>query len=59
MSDHLKSVKHLENVNQFYCKKCKTFMPLSDNSNQLSSDQHTNKTKQQREAAQIWFEDCG
>ena len=30
-------------------------MPLSDKSNHLSSDQHKNKTKQQR----IWCEDCG
>ena len=32
-------------------------MPLSDKSNRL--DQQENKTKQQREAAQIWCEDCG
>ena len=54
-SEHLKSVKHLEKLNQYYCKKCNTFMPLSDKSNHLSSDQHKNKTKQQ----QIWWEDCG
>ena len=30
-------------------------MPLSDKSNHSSSDQHKNKTKQQR----IWFDDCG
>ena len=29
-------------------------MPLSDNSNHLSSNQHKNKTKQQ----QVWCEDC-
>ena len=34
-------------------------MPLSDKLNHLSSDKHKNKTKQQREAAQIWCEDCG
>ena len=34
-------------------------MPLSDKSNHSSSDQHKNKTKQQRDAAQIWCEDCG
>ena len=54
-SDHLKSVKHLEKLNQYYCKKCNKFMPLSDKSNHLSSDQHKNKTKQQH----IWCEDCG
>ena len=54
-SDHLKSVKHLEKLNQFLCKKCNKFMPLSDESNHLSSDQHKNKTKQQH----IWCEDCG
>ena len=32
-------------------------MPVSDKSNHLSSDQHKNKTKQQREAAQFWCED--
>ena len=54
-SDHLKSVKHLEKLNQYYCKKCNKFMPLSDKSNHLSSDQHKNKTKQQH----IWCEGCG
>ena len=58
-SDQLKSAKHLENLNQYYCKNCNTFMPLSDMSNHLSSDQHKNRTKQQNEAAQIWCEDCG
>ena len=53
-SDHLKSVKHLEKLNQYYSKKCNKFMPLSDNSNHLGSDQHKNKTKQH-----IWCEDCG
>ena len=54
-SDHLKSVKHLEKLNQYYCKKCNIFMPLSDKSNHLSSNDHKNKTKQQH----IWCEDCG
>ena len=54
-SDHLKSVKHLEKLNQYYCKKCNKFMLLSDKSNHLNSDQHKNKTKQQ----QVWCEDCG
>ena len=54
-SDHLKSVKHLEKLNQNYCKKCNKFMPLSDKLNNLNSDQHKNKTKQQ----QVWCEDCG
>ena len=34
-------------------------MPLSDKLNNLSSDQHKNKPKQQPEAAQTWCEDCG
>ena len=34
-------------------------MPLSDKSNHLNSDEHKNKTKQQREATQIWCEDRG
>ena len=54
-SDHVKSVKHLEKVNQNYCKKCNTIMTLSDKTNHLNSDEHKNKTKQQ----QIWCEDCG
>ena len=54
-SDHLKSVKYLENLNQNYCKKFNNFMPLSDKSNHLSSDQFKNQTKQQH----IWCEDCG
>ena len=54
-SDHLKSVKHLQKLNQNYCKKCNTFMPLSDKSSHLNSDEHRNKTKQQH----IWCEDCG
>ena len=58
-SDHLKSIKHLQKLNQYYCKKCNTFMPLSDKSNHLNSDEHKNETKQQREATQIWCEDCG
>ena len=58
-SDHLKSVKHLEKLNQYYCKKCNTIMSLPDKSNHLNSDEHKNKTKQQREATHIWCEDCG
>ena len=54
-SDHLKSVKNLEKLNQNYCTKCNKFMPLSDRVNHLYSDQHKNKTKQQ----QVWCEDCG
>ena len=54
-SDHLKSVKHLENLNHYYCKKRNKIMPISDKSNHLSSDQHKHKTKQQ----QICCEDCG
>ena len=34
-------------------------MPLSDKSSHLDSDEHKNKTKQQREATHIWCEDCG
>ena len=58
-SDHLKSIKRLQKLNQYYCKKCNTFMPLSDKSNHLNSDEHKNKTKQKREATQIWCEDYG
>ena len=54
-SDHLNSVKHLEKINQYYCKKCNKVMPPSDKLFHLNSDQHKNKTKQQR----IWCGDCG
>ena len=39
-SDHLKSVKHLEKLNQFFCKKCNSYMFLSDNISNLGSDEH-------------------
>ena len=58
-SDHLKSIKYLQKLNQYFCKKSNTFMPLSDKSNHLNSDEHKNKTKQQREATQIWCEEIG
>ena len=58
-SDHLKSIKHLQKLNQYYCKKCNTFTPFSDKSNHLNSDEHKNETKPQREATQTWCEDCG
>ena len=35
-SDHLKSVKHLEKLNQYYCKKCSLYMPISDKSSHLN-----------------------
>ena len=53
-SDHLKSVKHLEKLNQNYCKKCNLYMPISDKISHLSSDEHKNKTEQRR----VWCEDC-
>ena len=51
-SDHLKSVKHLEKLNQYYCKKCNVFMPISDKSSHLNSDEHKNENKK------VWCEDC-
>ena len=53
-SDHLKSVKHLEKLDQYYCKKCNLYMPISDKISHLSSDEHKNKTEQRR----VWCEDC-
>ena len=53
-SDHYKSVKHLEKLNQYYCKKCNLYMPLSEKSSHLNSDEHKNKTEQRR----VWCEDC-
>ena len=53
-SDHLKSVKHLEKLDQYYCKKCNLYMPISDKSSHLNSNEHKNKTEQRR----VWCEDC-
>ena len=53
-SDHYKSVKHLEKLNHYYCKKCNLYMPLSGKSSHLNSDEHENKTEQRR----VWCEDC-
>ena len=53
-SDHLKSVKHLKKLDQYYCKKCKLYMPISDKSSHLNSNEHKNKTEQRR----VWCEDC-
>ena len=53
-SDHLKSVKHLKKLDQYYCKKCNLYMPISDKISHLSSDEHKNKTEQRR----VWCEDC-
>ena len=53
-SDHLKSVKHLEKLDQYYCKKCNLYMPISDESSHLNSNEHKNKTEQRR----VWCEDC-
>ena len=53
-SDHLKSVKHLEKLKQYYCKKCNLYMPILDKSSHLNSDEHKNKTEQRR----VWCEDC-
>ena len=51
-SDHLKSVKHLEKLNQYYCKKCNLYMPISDKSSHLNSDEHKKRINK------IWCEDC-
>ena len=53
-SDHYKSVKHLKKLNQYYCKKCNSYMPLLEKSSHLNSDEHKNKTEQRR----VWCEDC-
>ena len=50
-SDHLKSTKHLQKINQYSCKKCNTIMPLSDKSNHLNSDEH--KTKPNNNASGV------
>ena len=42
-NDHMKSVKHLKVLNQYYCKKCNIFLPLAEKENHLSSNQHTDK----------------
>ena len=53
-SDHYKSVKHLEKLKQYYCKKCNLYIPLSGKSSHLNSNEHKNKTEQRR----VWCEDC-
>ena len=37
-SDHYKSVKHLKKLNQYFCKKCNSYMPLLEKSSHLNSD---------------------
>ena len=51
-SDHYKSVKHLKKLNQYYCKKCNSYMPLLEKSSHLNSDEHKNRINK------IWCEDC-
>ena len=51
-SDHLKSVKHLEKLNQYYCEKCNLYMSISDKSSHSNSDEHKNRINK------IWCEDC-
>ena len=51
-SDHVKSVKHLEKLNQYYCKKCNLYMPLSDKQSHLESNDHKINFKK------IWCDVC-
>ena len=53
-SDHINSIGHQKKLNQYYCKNCNLYMPLSGVSSHLNSDEHKNKTEQRR----IWCEDC-
>ena len=39
-SDLLKSVKHLEKLNQYYCKKSNLFMHSSEKKSHLESNDH-------------------
>ena len=50
-----KSVKHQEKLNQYYCNLCNLYMPLSDKSSHLNSDNHKQRIKEQH----VWCEDCG
>ena len=52
-SDHLKSVKHLEHLDRYYCEKCSLYMNLSDEQTHLGSDEHKVHHNE------IWCEDCG
>ena len=54
-TDHIKLVKLLEKLNQYYCKKFNLCMLLSDEDSHLKSDDHKNKTKQ----LLVWCEGCG
>ena len=54
-SDHYKSVKHLEKLNQYYCKKCNLCMPGSKKESHLSSDSHLSSGHKQRTKQQhVW-----
>ena len=50
-SSHYKSVKHQEKLNQYYCKICTLYMPLSDKSSHLNSDNHKQRIKEQH----VWW----
>ena len=52
---HNKSVKHQENLGQYYCNSCNLYMNISfhDKSSHLNSDEHKNKNKK------VWCEECG
>ena len=51
-SDHINSIGQ-KKLNQYYCKNCNLYMPLSGKSSHLNSDEHKNKTEQRR----VWCED--
>ena len=53
-SDHINSIGHQKQLNQYYCKKSNLYMPLSGKSSHLNSDEHKNKTEQRR----VSCEDC-
>ena len=53
-SQHLRSIKHLEKVDQYFCKKCNLFLSLKEKQNHLNSDEHKDKNNDNK----FWCEVC-
>ena len=52
-SDHINSIGHQEELNQYFCKKCNFYMSLTCKNSHLSSNEHKKKKNK------VWCEDCG
>ena len=47
-------MNYQEKLNQHYCSICNLYLPLSDKSSHLNSDNHKQRLKEQH----VWCEDC-